>query len=85
MANPTDVTIAILSKTAAALGFVLSGRCRECGSQISGQRSLHSGLGRVCRQRANAQAKESGSGVAKHPGAAASPATNQDGGTHHGI
>jgi len=51
-ANPTDVTIAILSRLAGELGMTLSTRCAECGAVISGNKSLHTRLGRVCRKRA---------------------------------
>ncbi|GAB3568953.1 hypothetical protein GCM10027405_31430 [Arthrobacter alkaliphilus] len=43
---------------AATCGYVVCGKCRECGSPISGAESLHSGLGRVCRRWARKAARE---------------------------
>lgn len=50
--NPTDATIAVLSRLAGELGFALSSKCMDCGATITGPISLHSRRGRVCRKKA---------------------------------
>ncbi|WP_370874701.1 DUF6011 domain-containing protein [Paenarthrobacter nicotinovorans] len=51
--NPTDITIAILRRSAAEFGFSLSIRCTRCGSVLSATRSLSARLGPVCRKAAS--------------------------------
>ena len=46
--TPTDAIIGLLRDQAAALGFVLSGRCRHCLRPISSIRSLRARSGPVC-------------------------------------
>lgn len=49
--NKTDKLIQELRDRAAALGFVLSGRCRHCQRPISSLRSLKKRSGPVCAAR----------------------------------
>lgn len=49
--NPTDITLAILRRSAAAFGLTLSARCTRCGAVLGNSRSVSARLGPVCRKR----------------------------------
>lgn len=50
-AHPSDVSLAILRKSAAAFGLTLCCRCSRCGSPLWNTRSVSAKLGPVCRKR----------------------------------
>ena len=50
-ANPSDVTLAILRRSAAAFGLTLCCRCSRCNAPLWNARSVSAKLGPVCRTR----------------------------------
>jgi hypothetical protein len=49
--NPSDVSLAILRKSAAAFGLTLCCRCSRCKAPLWNSRSVATRLGPVCRKR----------------------------------
>lgn len=56
-AHPSDVSLAILRKSAAAFGLTLCCRCSRCNAPLWNSRSVSAKLGPVCRVRAAAEAE----------------------------
>jgi hypothetical protein len=50
-ANPSDVTLAILQRTAAAFGLSVVCRCTRCGAPLRSSRSVAAKLGPTCARR----------------------------------
>lgn len=50
-ANPTDVTLAILRRSAAAFGLSLAVRCTRCGAPLWASNSVATKLGPTCKRR----------------------------------
>lgn len=50
-ANPSDATLAILRRSAAAFGLSVVARCSRCGAPLWAPRSVAAKLGPTCAQR----------------------------------
>lgn len=55
-AHPSEVTLAILRKSAAAFGLSLCCRCARCNAPLWNSRSVSAKLGPVCSRRVAAEA-----------------------------
>jgi len=50
-ANPSDATLALLRRSAAAFGLSLATRCTRCGAPLWASRSVVAKLGPTCARR----------------------------------
>lgn len=50
-ANPSDVTLAVLRRAAAAFGLSLTTRCTRCGAPLWASASVSAKLGPACRKK----------------------------------
>ncbi|MFJ6155550.1 DUF6011 domain-containing protein [Pseudarthrobacter sp. NPDC092184] len=50
-ANPSDVTLALLRRAAAAFGLSLAARCTRCGAPLWAAASVAAKLGPTCARR----------------------------------